>query len=104
MIDPNDKLLIDFNNFKNDLSQVQTDKILSIVRKKPRIGLILWIVETEHRKIEIFFSNKVNKKFYDTVNDREFKPLTISYKKQGDTNYFIVSDFNRPEDKPDDIS
>lgn len=104
LIDPNDKLLIDFNNFKNDLSQVQTDKILSIVRKKPRIGLILWIVETEHRKIEIFFSNKVNKKFYDTVNDREFKPLTISYKKQGETNYFIVSDFNRPEDKPDDIS
>lgn len=99
LIDPNDKLAFDFSKFKNDLSQLQTDKIVSVIKKRPRLGLILWIVETEHRKIEVFFSAKVNKKFYDIVNDRGFMPKTISYK-QNSGKYFIISDFNRPEDKP----
>lgn len=104
LIDPNDKLLFEFAAFKNDLSQLQTDSILSIIRKKPRIGLILWVIETEHRKLEVFFSNRVNKKFYDMVNDKGFKPTTVSYKKQSNSEYFIISDFNRKADTVNDFS
>lgn len=100
LIDPNNKLSIDFEKFKMDLTQVQTDLIKSIIKKKVRPDLLLAIIETHYRTIEVFFSKRANSKFYETMCDKAFIPKTISYRKQtADSKYFIVSDFNREEDR-----
>lgn len=100
LIDPNNKLSIDFEKFKMDLTQVQTDLIKSIIKKKVRPDLLLAIIETQYRTIEVFFSKRANSKFYDVMCDKAFIPKTISYRKQtAESKYFIVSDFNREEDK-----
>lgn len=98
LIDPNEKLSIDFQQYKNDLTQVQTDVVKSFIKKQVRLGLVLMIFETEFRHLEVFFSEKVNRKFYDIVREKGFSPTTISYKQQSDSKYFIISDFNRPPD------
>lgn len=100
LIDPNNKLSIDFEKFKMDLTQVQTDLIKSIIKKKVRPDLLLAIIETQYRTIEVFFSKRANSKFYEKMCDKSFIPKTISYRKQtADSKYFIVSDFNREEDR-----
>lgn len=99
MIDPNSKLSIEFQQFKADLTKIQTDIVKGMIKKMIRPGLYMCIFETEYRKIEVFFSDRVNSKFLDMVKSKGFKPSTVSYKKQSaESKYFIVSDFNRPED------
>lgn len=98
LIDPNSKLSIEFQKFKADLSQVQTDVIKGKIIKQVRPGVYIGIFETEFRKIEVFFSDRVNSKFTSLIKDRSFNMRTISYKKDQKSKYFIVSDFNRKED------
>lgn len=101
LIDPNSKLSIDFQVFKADLTKIQTDKIKSVLRKQVRSGLYLVIFETEYRKFEAFFSDRVNSKFKDFVINRNSLLKTVSYKKTDDGKNFIIVDFNRKEDLDD---
>lgn len=102
LIDPNDKLIGTFKDFKNDLSMMQTDRVINLYRKEtvsvkgnPTIRVTF---VTPHRKFLAFFSSKVNRKFYEMLKDPTFNPITVSYKKKND--FFTVSDFNRQEDLP----
>ena len=103
MINPNDKLIADFQAFKKDLSQVQTDDITFIRRKEARSksGQPMLAVSfgTESRIVQAFFSNKVQKKFYDLfLNDPQYSPKTVTYKKSS-SGYMHIYDFNRESDK-----
>lgn len=100
LIDPNNKLSIDFEKFKMDLTQVQTDVIKAITRRPVKDGsVLLCIFETEYRSFTVFFSKKVNSKFYEMLVDKKFMPRTVSYRLRSDGKYFHVFDFNREEDK-----
>jgi DNA repair protein RadD len=103
MINPNDKLIADFQAFKKDLSQVQTDDITFIRRKEARSksGQPMLAVSfgTESRIVQALFSNKVQKKFYDLfLNDPQYSPKTVTYKKSS-SGYMHIYDFNRESDK-----
>lgn len=101
------KLLIDYNDKlignpidKNDLTQIQTDKITRFYKKattsKAGNDMLRVTFKTEYRDFTAFFSNRVNRKFYELMQDKDFKPETVSYKKKND--FFTVVDFNRKAD------
>jgi DNA repair protein RadD len=104
MINPNDKLIADFQAFKKDLSQVQTDDITFIRRKETKSKstgqpMLAMSFGTESRIVQAFFSNKVQKKFYDLfLNDPQYSPKTVTYKKSS-SGYMHIYDFNRESDK-----
>ena len=103
MINPNDKLIAEFKAFKKDLSQVQTDDITFIRRKETKSksgqNMLALSFGTEFRIVQAFFSNKVQRKFYDLfLNDANYSPKTITYKKSS-SGYMHIYDFNRPSDK-----
>ena len=103
LIDPNDKLIADFQAFKKDLSQVQTDDITFIRRKETKSKggqpMLAMSFGTESRIVQAFFSNKVQKKFYDLfMNDPQYSPKTVTYKKSS-SGYMHIYDFNRESDK-----
>lgn len=100
LIDHNDKITTEFAEFKNDLTQIQTDKInwFSKKTKKSKAGNPMLMVRfnTPYRDFVAFFSTRVNKKFYEMLQDSNFNPESVSYKKKGD--FFTVVDFNRKAD------
>lgn len=103
LLNPNDKLIAEFEAFKKDLSQYQTDDIKFIRKKTKRskagFDMLQVTFGTEHRIVEAFFSNKVSKNFYDKfLNDATFEPKTVTYKKSS-SGYMHIKDFNRPSDK-----
>jgi len=102
LIDYNDKLVGKFLDFKNDLSQVQTDAIEWFSKKemasKAGNNMLRVTFNTKYRKFVAFFSSKVNKRFYEMMMDASFKPKTVSYKKSTKTEFFTVVDFDRAED------
>lgn len=102
LIDPNDKLVGDFLQYKNDLSQIQTDAIVRMTKRssvsKTGNPMIKVFFKTKYRDFIVFFSNKVNKRFYEMLLDDDFKPTTVSYKKSSRSDFFTVVDFNRKED------
>lgn len=100
LIDHNDKITADFAAFKNDLTQIQTDKIIRMSKRftKSKSGNDMFRVyfKTEYREFLAFFSKRVNKRFYEMLQDNTFKPETVSYKKK--TDFWTVVDFNRKAD------
>lgn len=102
LIDPNNKLIGTTLDYKNDLSQIQTDKIIRMSKRatKSKSGNPMFKVffKTPYRDFVAFFSNRVNKRFYEMLADNSFKPETVSYKKSSKTDFFTVVDFNRKED------
>lgn len=102
LIDYNDKLVGKFLDFKNDLSQVQTDAIDYFSKRemssKAGNPMLRVTFSTKYRKFIAFFSNKVNRRFYEMMMDSAFRPQTVSYKKSDKTEFFTVVDFDRPQD------
>ena len=102
LIDYNDKLVGKFLDFKNDLSQVQTDAIDYFSKRemssKAGNPMLRVTFSTKYRKFIAFFSNKVNRRFYEMMMDSTFRPQTVSYKKSDKTEFFTVVDFDRPQD------
>ena len=102
LIDYNDKLVGKFLDFKNDLSQVQTDAIEWFSKKemasRASNPMLRVTFNTKYRKFVAFFSSKVNKRFYEMMMDVNFRPKTVSYKKSIKTEFFTVVDFDRAED------
>ena len=102
LIDYNDKLVGGFLDFKNDLSQVQTDAIEWFSKKtmssKQGNPMLRVVFNTKFRQFVAFFSTRVNRRFYELMSDPSFKPKTVSYKKSTKTEFFTVVDFDRNED------
>lgn len=102
LIDPNNKLVGSELDYKNDLTQIQTDRIEYFSKKKmtskANNDMIRVKFATEYRKFVAFFSNRVNKRFYEMMSDINFKPQTVSYKKSDKSDFFTVVDFNREAD------
>lgn len=102
LIDYNDKLVGGFLDFKNDLSQVQTDAIEWFSKKtmssKQSNPMLRVVFNTKFRQFVAFFSTRVNRRFYELMSDPSFKPKTVSYKKSTKTEFFTVVDFDRNED------
>lgn len=103
MINPNEKLIAEFQAMKKDLSQVQTDEVTFIRKKRTRSkaggDMIQISFGTKFRIVQAYFSEKVQRNFYELfLNDPRYEPKTITYKKSS-SGYMHIYDFNRETDE-----
>jgi len=104
LIDPNKKLIADFQMNKKDPTQIQTDKVVAM-RATPTLSkagneCLRVDFVTEYRSFPVWFTMKMQK-HYDTFmafTDGGFTtPNTITYRKSGD--FFRIYDYNRTADE-----
>jgi DNA repair protein RadD len=103
LIDPNEKLNMQFEEKKKDLTQIQTDEVIYIKKRKwtTKIGgeALKISIGTNDRIVEVIVSMRVQRNIYEKfLNDTEFNPKTVTYKKSS-SGYFHIYDFNRPSDR-----
>lgn len=103
LIDPNEKLRIEFEAKKKDVNQIQTDDIVFIKKRlwKTKIGNdgLKIDIGTHDRIISVILSQKIMRNFYEKFkNEPDFNPKTVTYKKSS-SGYFHIYDFNRPSDR-----
>lgn len=111
IIDPNDKLVIDFKRFKKDPTQVQTDKVISW-EKKPtisRAGNDCLRVDyvTEYRRFSFWYRPEAEsgkaKADYDqfcaATDGGDTMPETVTYKKDSDSAFYRIFGYNRSADE-----
>jgi len=100
LIDPNEKLVADFIAHKKDPTQVQTDKVLSMMYKpmvsKAGNDCLKITFVTEHRTFDVYavVGSPKHKKFMELKS----QPVSVTYQKKGD--FFNVYGYNS---KPDEI-
>ena len=111
IIDPNEKLAIDFKRMKRDPSILQTDKVVSWDKKPTmsRAGNECLRVDfvTEYRRFSFWYRTEETKgkayadwhQFCEGTNHGEDIPVTITYRKDSETGFYRIFDFNRPNDE-----
>jgi DNA repair protein RadD len=104
LIDPNSKLVSDFQMKKKDPTQIQTDKVISM-RSTPTLSkagneCLRVDFVTEYRSFPVWFTNKKPTAYANflraTIHGQK-EPNTITYRKDGD--FFRIYDYNRTADE-----
>ena len=110
IVDPNEKLVMDFKALKKDPTKLQTDDVLGMECKPgvSRAGNATMRVEfrTPYRQFVVWFQTEAAhikgqaqwKAFCDATNGSDDKPSTVTYRKNADTGFFEVIAYNRPAD------
>lgn len=127
MINPNDKLKLDFHKVKADPYQVSTDKVIGFtldqwMGSKTNTLMLKAHYVTEFRKFDVwynpesrsaqiqgvfqdfskaYFNGKVcpNVEMFIKHKDKGTQPKTVTYARKKGTKYFEVYGHNRPEDE-----
>jgi DNA repair protein RadD len=111
IIDPNEKLVIEFRAMKKDPTRVQTDRVLSmqclpgISQKGNRTMRVEWV--TEYRQFTTWFQPEARHSrgqaqwlaFDNSTAGGTEKPDTITYRKNAETGFYDVLGYNRPADE-----
>lgn len=115
LIDPNEKLKLDFTRFKKDPTQIQCDRVVSWQQRKTmsRAGNECIRVDyvTEYRQFSIWYMPEAKRgkpladwrQFSDATAGGENMPETITYKKDTETKMYRVFGYNQKEDSPDEV-
>lgn len=104
LIDPNSKLVSDFQMKKKDPTQIQTDKVVAM-RAIPTLSkagneCIRVDFITEYRSFPVWFSSKMQPfldRFNKITNNGTITPSTITYRKKGD--FFKIYGYNEVADE-----
>jgi len=104
LIDPNEKLIADFKAHKKDPTQIQTDKVISML-SMPTIsqaGNEVLKVEftTEYRTFTVWYHDKIKPmldKFNEVTQGGVFQPKTVTYRKKGD--FYRIYGYNEAIDE-----
>ena len=104
LIDPNSKLVSDFQMKKKDPTQIQTDKVISM-RSTPTLSkagneCIRVDFITEYRSFPVWFTVKMQPfldRFNKITNNGTITPSTITYRKKGD--FFKIYGYNEVADE-----
>jgi DNA repair protein RadD len=110
IIDPNEKLVIEFKAMKKDPTRVQTDAVLSmsalpgISQAGNKTMRVEWV--TEYRQFTVWLQPEARHSrgqaqwamFCNATNDGVEKPATVTYRKNADTGFYEVLGYNRPAD------
>jgi len=114
IVDPNEKLVMDFKALKKDPTKLQTDEVLGMECKPgvSRAGNATMRVEfrTPYRQFVVWFQTDAKwsrgqvqwQAFRNATNNRNEKPSTVTYRKNADTGFFEVAAYNRPADTAPD--
>jgi len=110
IIDPNEKLVIDFKALKKDPTKMQTDAVISMECKPgvSRAGNPTMRVEfrTPYRQFVVWLQPEAKhvrgqaqwQDFCDATDNGNDSPETITYRKNAETGFFDVLGYNRPAD------
>lgn len=112
IIDPNEKLRIEFKRQKRDATQMQCDEVLSM-KCKPSIsnqGNPQYIIEfeTPYRQFTVYMQHKSEHharqaewaRFMAATNNMQDEPSTVTYKKDsGGKGFYRVYNYNQPADQ-----
>lgn len=110
LIDPNEKLRIEFKAMKKDPRQIQTDRVLDMTMKPvvTRSGkeCIVATFDTEWRSFSVWLHPMATKgrlhaeylQFMDATHSGVEKPLTVTYQKE-DSGFYRVFDYGRSADE-----
>lgn len=107
LVDPNEKLKIEFKEMKKDPTRVQTDKVIRWVAKptlsKAGNDCVMINVTTEYRSFSVWL--QVNGRHRLAIEDyKKYKslggvqPKTVTYTKQ-DTGFYKILSYNRSHDE-----
>jgi len=106
IIDPNEKLQINFTKFKRDPTQVQTDNVLSmaIIETMSKAGNPCLRINfvTEYRSFSIWLHDKMKHKknlFMSFTKQGTENPNTITYIKNKETKFYDVISYNQEIDE-----
>lgn len=107
LVDPNEKLRIEFAAMKKDPTRRQTDRVLSFEwhTSISRTGNEMWKIDvvTEYRKFCYWVPIKPTwtkgYKQREMFLDLQEKPETITYEKKSDSTFFEVFAYNRKADE-----
>lgn len=111
IIDPNEKLAIDFRKMKRDPTQIQTDKVVSWEKRTTmsRSGNECLRVDyvTEYRQFSFWYHPHAEKgkqradyqQFVEATKGGEAMPETVTYKKDADTGFYRIFGYNRSADE-----
>lgn len=111
IIDPNEKLRIEFKEFKKDPTRIQTDRVVSwetkpVVSRKGNECLVVTF-QTEYRSFSVWYHPCVERgrlraeylQLMDATESAVEMPETVTYVKDGDSGFYRVFDFNRQADE-----
>jgi DNA repair protein RadD len=104
LIDPNSKLIADFQMKKKDPTQIQTDKVVAM-RATPTLSkagneCLRVDFVTEYRSFPVWFSSKMQPfldRFNRITSDGTITPSTITYRKKGD--FYAIYGYNEVADE-----
>lgn len=109
LVDPNEKLRLEFRAMKRDPTRIQCDNIVRMVVTPTvaRSGRECLKVdyETEYRKFSVWYVKGVRgtaerrlSAFMAATNDGQETPCTVTYKKDPDSGFYETLAFNHPAD------
>ena len=110
IVDPNEKLVIDFKKAKKDPNRVQTDRLISyaVTDSVTQRGDDCKIVDfvTDHRTFRVWYREHQKDwvRFVRATDNGTITPETITYKKEIGTIFYRVMAYNLPEDTPESIA
>lgn len=107
IIDPNEKLVMDFTRLKKDPTQTQTDEVLAMRTSTgiSRSGNDTLRVdfETEYRNFPIWFVPEKNdrgyRNFMESTKGGTVPPATVTYRKDPDSRFYRVFAYGLTSDK-----
>jgi DNA repair protein RadD len=110
IIDPNEKLRIDFKRQKRDATQLQCDEVLSVANRygesqKGNKQCVTTFV-TPYRTFTIYYQHESNstpriaewERYKRATNNFTMDPETVTYKKDSVSGMYRVFDYNQPAD------
>lgn len=111
IVDPNEKLRIEFKALKRDPTRIQTDRVVSW-ETKPTVSrkgneCVVATYTTEYRSFTVWYHPHVKGgapraqwvQFCEATNNGEDMPATITYCKDKDSGFYRVFDYGRPADE-----
>lgn len=113
IIDPNEKLSIDFKRLKRDPTQIQTDEVLAMVHKPvtTRAGkdCIVVTFSTPYRNFDVWLhpyvqGGKLYAQYHQWLDLDGNPPETVTYRKDPENGFYTIHDYNRPADEAQRVS
>lgn len=102
LIDPNEKLRIEFAALKKDPTRIQTDEVLDM-QVQPTVSRagneclrVVWT--TPYRSFTTWLTPKVRRE-WDRFHALDGQPRTVSYRKDPDSGFYRVLGYNHEADK-----
>ena len=113
IIDPNEKLSIDFKKMKRDPTILQTDEVLAMVHKPvtTRAGMDCIVVtfSTPYRNFDVWLhpyvqGGKLYAQYHQWLELDGNPPETVTYIKDAESSFYTIHGYNRPADEAQRVS